>query len=101
MFWFIDGLASVNDGGEVEKVYHEICTPDLKLKREKRSDAKLPLLDLDINIVKRIFSLSLYDKRNSFSFPTVNMQYLWSMPPKIFYVSLGDEVLGIAITGKV
>ena len=76
MFWFIDGLASINDGGEVEKVYHEICTPDLKLKREKRSDAKSSLLDLDINIVKRIFSLSLYDKRNSFSFPTVNMQYL-------------------------
>ena len=49
---FIGDLATINDDGEFEKVYHEICPPDLKLKRENRPDAELSLLYLNIKISK-------------------------------------------------
>ena len=61
IFRFTDGLAAINDGGEVEKVYREIRTLELKLKRENKSDAISSLLDLAINMVRRIFSLILHD----------------------------------------
>ena len=78
MFRFIDDLAVINDCAEGEKVYHETYPPELELTRENRSDTKAFFLDLDIKFLDKKHSLSLYDKRESFPFSIVRMQYLRS-----------------------
>ena len=57
-FQFIDDPAVFNDGGEFEKVYHEIYPPVLKLKLERRSETESSFLDLDSKIVNKNISFS-------------------------------------------
>ena len=54
MFRFIDELATINDGGEFEKVYQKLYPTEIELKRENRSDIKAFPLDLDINIENKV-----------------------------------------------
>ena len=55
--------------------------------------------NLDKRIVTKKFSVSAYDRRDSFPFSIVGMLYLCrNTPSKIFYVALRAEVLRIART---
>ena len=54
MFRFIDELATINGGGEFEKVYQKLYATKIELKRENRSDIKAFPLDLDINIENKV-----------------------------------------------
>ena len=56
MFRFLDDLASIDNGGEFERVYHEIYATELQLKRKNRSYTETSLLDVDINVVNEQFS---------------------------------------------
>ena len=59
-------------------------------------------MDLNIKIENNKFSLSLYDKRDTFPFSIVRMPYLSSnIPSKMFYATLGAEVLRIGRTSTV
>ena len=99
VFRFIDDLAALNDGGEFEKICHEIYPPELQLKRENVLSTEASFLDLDIKVQGNKFSLGLYDKRDSFPFSIVRMPYSSSnMPSKIFYSSIGAEILRIGRT---
>ena len=56
-------------------------------------------MDLDINIVRKIFSISLYDKRNSFPFSVGKVLYLSSICRQIYFMlHLGQGILRIART---
>ena len=99
VFRFIDDLAAINDSGEFEKVIQEIYPPELELKKENVNNTEASFLDLDIKIRNNKFVLGLYDKREHFPFSIVRMPYITSnMPSKIFYSSLGAEILRIGRT---
>ena len=63
------------------------------------NNTEVSFLDLDIKIRNNKFVLGLYDKREHFPFSIVRMPYITSnMPSKIFYSSLGAEILRIGRT---
>ena len=95
-FRFIDDLMAINDDGLFESYYQEIYPPELELKKENVGNREATFLDLNIVINNNTFQVSLYDKRDSFPFTIVRMPYHSSnMPSKIFYSSLGAEILRI------
>ena len=69
------------------------------MKKDTTSPFEASFFDLDIKIANKKFDLGFYDKSDSPSFPIVRMPYLWSnAPSKIFYASLGVEILRIGRT---
>ena len=94
-FRFIDDLLAVNDDGEFERSFKDIYPPELELKKERGGDS-VSFLDIKISISGRSFETSLFDKRDSFPFSIVRMPYKCSnMPSKIFYSTIGAEILRI------
>ena len=94
-FRFIDDLLAVNDDGEFEKCCKEIYPRELELKKEHSGDL-VSFLDLQIVIKGRSFETALFDKRDSFPFSIVRMPFKSSnMPSKIFYATIGAEILRI------
>ena len=97
VFRFIDDLKAINDGGEFEKCFKDIYPEEVELKRENTGSQKASFLDLEISIVNKQFKLKLYDKRDAFPFSIVRMPYLSNnMPSRIFYATIGGELLRIA-----
>ena len=77
----------------------EIYPAELILKRENTLNTSASFLDIQINIENNKFKFKHYDKRNDFPFSIVRMPFLNSnMPSKIFYASLGSEVLRLGRT---
>ena len=96
-FRFIDDLGSINDGGEFGRRYSEIYPPEMELGKENEGTMHASFLDLELSIVDRKFNMKLFDKRDSFPFDIVRMPYASSnMPSKIFYSSIGAEILRVA-----
>ena len=96
-FRFIDDLLSINDGNEFEKNIHDIYPEELELKRENLTDSEASFLDLYLKINDGQIEIKLYDKRDSYSFPIVRLPYKSSnLPHKMFYSSVGAEILRIA-----
>ena len=96
-FRFIDDLIAVNDGLEFLIHFKEIYPNELVLSQENENIQEATFLDLNIKIVDKRFTISLYDKRDGFPFNIVRMPYASSnMPSNIFYSSVGAEVLRIA-----
>ena len=92
---FIDDLLAINDDGEFEKCFRDIYPEELELKKEHGGNS-LAFLELSISIKGRTFETSLYDKRDNFPFSIVRMPFKSSnIPSKIFYSTLGAEVLRI------
>ena len=97
-FRFIDDLLTINDNGEFEKCYRDIYPTELELKKE-HSGRQVSFLDLKIELNDRSFQTSLFDKRDDFPFSIVRMPYKESnIPSRIFYSSIGAELLRIART---
>ena len=97
-FRFIDDLIAINDGGTFEKNYKNIYPEELELKKENHDINEATFLDLNIHISNsNNFNISLFDKRDTFPFSIVRMPFLCSnIPTKMFYSSLGAEILRIA-----
>ena len=94
-FRFIDDLLAINDDGEFQRSFKDIYPPELELKKEHGGDS-VSFLDIKISISGRSFETSLFDKRDSFPFSIVRMPYKCSnMPSKIFYSTIGAEILRI------
>ena len=99
VFRFIDDLCAINDSFEFRKNFKNIYPPELELKEENTSPTQASFLDLSISIVDNKFHTSLFDKRDAFPFSIVRMPYLCSnMPSKIFYATVGSEILRFART---
>ena len=97
VFRYIDDLCAINDGGQFENSYKDIYPPELELKKENIEYHNASFLDLDINIIDKRFQLKLYDKRDAFPFSIVRMPFLSNnMPTRIFYSTIGSEILRIA-----
>ena len=97
VFRFIDDLSAINDGGEFEKGFKDIYPEELELKRENIGILEASFLDLEITIINKQFRLKLYDKRDAFPFTIIRMPYLSNnMPSRIFYSTIGSELLRIA-----
>ena len=66
------------------------------IEKKEHGGESVSFLDLKINIEGRMFDTSLFDKRDDFPFDIVRMPYKSSnIPSKIFYSSLGAEILRI------
>ena len=99
VFRFIDDLCAINDNLEFKNNFKNIYPPELELKQENISLNEASFLDLSIKIADGKFHTCLYDKRDAFPFSIVRMPYLSSnMPSKIFYASVGSEILRLART---
>ena len=97
MFRFIDDLISLNDDGEFSKSYREIYPEEMELQKENAGDQSAPYLDMGFSISASIMTSILYDKRNAFKFSVVRLPYKCSnIPSKMFYATIGAEVLRIA-----
>ena len=97
VFRFIDDLSAINDGGEFERCYLNIYPVELELKKENQGTNNASFLDIDIFIHEKVFSLKLYDKRDAFPFSIVRLPFLSNnMPSRVFYATLGGELLRIA-----
>ena len=97
IFRFIDDLHAMNDGQLFSKVYKDIYPKDQELKKENDGFENATFLDLENTIIDKEFDLKLYDKRDAFPFSIVRMPYLCSnMPSRIFYATIGSEILRIA-----
>ena len=96
IFRFIDDLIAINDGGLFEDNYMNIYPDELELKKENGNrDATFLDLNIEINDTNN-FNISLFDKRDTFPFSIVRMPFLDSnIPSKMFYSSLGAEILRI------
>ena len=91
VFRFIDDLTAINDGGNISSTTWA--------EKGNTLPSEASVLDLDIKISNKKFSLGLHDKRESFPFSTVRMLYLLSnATSKIFYASLGTGILKIGRT---
>ena len=95
---FIDDLSAINDNGEFDRCHAEIYPPELELKKENDGSKNASFLDLDITIKNdKTFSLKLYDKRDTFPFDIVRLPHISNnMPSRIFYATLGGELLRTA-----
>ena len=96
VFRFIDDLLAMNDGGSFAQHYLEIYPEELELKKENVGVGNATFLDLNISKSDKIFETKLYDKRDAFGFPITRLPFRSSnIPLKMFYSSIGAEVLRI------
>ena len=96
-FRFIDDLITVNDNNQFENIHKDIYPAELTLKKENSDNNHSTYLDLEIAIIDNKFDYKLYDKRNSYDFHIVRFPYRKSnIPSKVFYGSIGAEILRIA-----
>ena len=96
-FRFIDDLGALNDGGCFDMFYAQIYPTELELEKQNDGNIAASLLELDITIVDKKFETKLFDKRDTFPFDISRMPHVSSnVPSKIFYSSLGAEILRIA-----
>ena len=63
IFRLIDGLNSINDGGEFESNYSNIYPQELQLGKGNTDKRETSFLDLNIKIKDRKFQFGLFDKR--------------------------------------
>ena len=68
---FIDDMCCINDSGEFETSFQDICPPSLELKIEHRGQ-HATFVDLDITIENNIFIYKLFN-RDEFPFFIVRM----------------------------
>ena len=59
IFWFIENICALNDGGEFCKAFLEICPIKLELK-VKPNGSHATFLDLDISIDKGKFTYKMF-----------------------------------------
>ena len=97
-FKFIDDLCTFNNI-EFESNYNDIYPDEPELKKENSYPCKASFLDLSVEVRDSKFSTELFDKRDNLSLYINHMPYLDSnVPPKIYYASIGSEIVCIART---
>lgn len=67
-FRYIDDISTINDNNTFENVYKDIYPSSLTLKKVNNLDSQADILDINVNIVNRTFTLKLFDKRQTFPF---------------------------------
>ena len=96
VFRYIDDLLALNDGLSFESHYHEIYPEELQLTKENLTNDETNFLDLNIKITNRVFTTTLYDKRDHFGFDITRFPYRSSnIPCRMFYSSISAECLRI------
>ena len=95
---FIDDLCTFNNN-KFENSYNDIYPNKLKFKKENENPCKALFLDLSIEFHDRKVTTELLNKRDAFSFYINCKPYFDSnILSKIFYASIGSEILHIAKT---
>ena len=82
IFWFIDDLTALIDGGEFEKVHYGNYPPEFELKRQSSSENKISLLDLGLKNCQQKFFIKAFDKRDWFPISIMKMTYLFVIHPQ-------------------
>ena len=96
VFRYIDDLLALNDGLSFESYYHDIYPEELQLTKENVTNDETNFLDVNIKINNRVFTTSLYDKRDHFGFDITRLPYRSSnIPCRMFYSSISAECLRI------
>ena len=87
-------MLALNDGLAFESHYHEIYPEELQLTKENPTNDETNFLDLNIKITNRVFTTTLYDKRDHFGFDITRLPYRNSnIPCRMFYSSISAECL--------
>ena len=68
-------MLALNDGLAFESHYHEIYPEELQLTKENPTNDETNFLDLNIKITNRVFTTTLYDKRDHFGFDITRLPY--------------------------
>ena len=99
VFRFIDDLIALNDNDEFMRSYKDIYPPEMELKVENEDNLSASFLDLALAVQEGIINTKLFDKRDAFNFSVVRMPFKCSnIPNKMFYSTIGAEVLRICRT---
>ena len=99
VFRFIDDLIALNDNDEFMRSHKDIYPPEMELKVENEDNLSASFLDLALAIQEGIINTKLFDKRDAFNFSVVRMPFKCSnIPNKMFYSTIGAEVLRICRT---
>ena len=78
-------------------MHKDIYPTGQELKKENDGFENASFMDLESTISDKQFILKLYNKCDAFPFTIVRMPYLCSnIPSKIFYATIGSEILRIA-----
>ena len=94
-FRFIDDLLTINDNNLFLQNFKDIYPPELQLHLETSGD-HVTFLDLDLTLVDGHLDVKLFDKRHSFPFAIVRLQFLSSnIPTTMFYYFIGADILRI------
>lgn len=94
---FIDDLLMINNADQMKKYMAEIYPKELILVPDDTDGTSCPFLDLQITITESIISTSIYDKRDTYSFPIVNFPNLsGNIPQKSSYGVFTGEVVRYA-----
>ena len=99
VFRFIDDLIALNDNDEFMRSHQDIYPPEMELKVENEDTLAASFLDLALAVNEGVIDTKLFDKRDAFNFSVVRMPFKCSnIPNKMFYSTIGAEVLRICRT---
>ena len=83
------------DNPEFEKYIPDIYPAEFQLNKANTSDKETSFLDLNIKVIGSDIHTSVYDKRDDFAFPIVNLQWLSGdvpgLPSYVIYISKLDR----------
>ena len=65
-------LLLINNDDYLKQHKHDIYPKELDLTSDDKDNQHVHFLDLDLLIVGKGFSYSIYDKRDNFDFPIIN-----------------------------
>ena len=82
IFWFIDDLTALIDGGKFEKVHYGNYPPEFELKRQNSSENKISLRSWLKKLSAKIFSQSLWYERLRSNFSHENEVSVCNTPSK-------------------
>lgn len=73
---YIDDLFTINNDKYLKIYQKEIYPPELSLTTDEKTDQMANYLDLHIEIINNNLNYTIYDKRDTFSFPIINFPNL-------------------------
>ena len=79
---YLDDIFTI-DNAEFEKYIPDIYPAELQLKKSNTSDKETSFLDLNIKVVSSNIHTSVYDKRDDFGFPIVDIAWLRGDVPRL------------------
>ena len=79
---YLDDIFTIDNPTFAENI-PDICPRELQLNKANTSDKETSFLDLNIKVIGNNIHTSVYDKRDDFRFPIVNIPWLSGDVPRL------------------